>query len=47
MNDYAQAFLTWLADTRDVFGVTAQNWMLIFGAGVLLYIVVLAARSCR
>ena len=34
--------LEWLTDNIELFGLPAQNWMLLLGGGVLLYIGVLA-----
>jgi hypothetical protein len=34
--------LDWLTDDIDLFGLPAQNWMLLLGGGLLLYIGVLA-----
>ena len=34
--------LEWLTDTNELFGLPAQNWMLLLGGGVLLYIGALA-----
>lgn len=34
--------MDWLTDNIDLFGLPAQNWMLLFGGGLLLYIGVLA-----
>lgn len=31
--------LDWLTDSFDLFGLPAQNWMLLLAAGFLLYIV--------
>ncbi len=30
--------LNWLTDNFDLFGLPAQNWMLLVGGGLLLYI---------
>lgn len=34
--------LDWLSDTIDIFGLPAQNWMLVIGGGFLIYIAGLA-----
>jgi len=34
--------LDWLTDTIDLYGLPAQNWMLLLGGGLLLYIGMLA-----
>jgi hypothetical protein len=36
------AMLNWLTENTDLFGLPAQNWMLLLGGGLLLYIGVLA-----
>jgi hypothetical protein len=43
----ACAMLDWLTDNIDLFGLPAQNWMLLLGLGVLLYIGVLALPRRR
>jgi len=46
MQDFANIVLNWLAANSVVFGVPAQNWMLVFAGGLLIYIaaVVIADR---
>ena len=39
--------LEWLTDTIELFGLPAQNWMLLLGGGLLLYIGVLACPARR
>jgi hypothetical protein len=34
--------LYWLVGNCDVFGLAGQNWMLLIGGGLLLYIAILA-----
>jgi hypothetical protein len=34
--------LDWLTDNTDLLGLPAQNWMLLLGGGLLLYIGMLA-----
>ena len=34
--------MDWLTDNIELFGVPAQNWMLLLGGALLLYIGVLA-----
>jgi hypothetical protein len=46
MTDLANSVLNWLSANSVVLGVPAQNWMLVFGVGLLIYIaaVVIADR---
>ena len=46
MTDLANSVLNWLSANSVVFGIPAQNWMLVFGVGLLIYIaaVVIADR---
>jgi hypothetical protein len=46
MWDFYSIALNWLNAENEVIGVPAQNWMLILGAGLLIYIaaVVIADR---
>jgi hypothetical protein len=39
--------LEWLTNDLNLFGLPAQNWMLLLGAGLLLYIGVLALPRRR
>jgi hypothetical protein len=39
--------LNWLLADYQLFGLTGQNWMLVFGGGLLLYIAVLAIAAHR
>jgi hypothetical protein len=47
MQKFASSILDWLAADNAWFGVPAQNWMLVIGAGLVLYIVGLAIASRR
>jgi len=38
MRDTANALLDWLVGDCHLFGLTGQNWMLVVGGGLLLYI---------
>jgi hypothetical protein len=37
-----RAMLNWLTDNIELFGLPVQNWMLLLGGGLLLYIAILA-----
>ena len=39
--------LNWLVGNCEVFGVTGQNWMLVVGGGLLLYITMLIVARRR
>ena len=39
--------LDWLIGNCDVFGLPCQNWMWVFGAGLLIYIAVLIVAGRR
>jgi len=39
--------LNWLVGNCEVFGVTGQNWMLVVGGGLLLYIAMLMVARRR
>jgi hypothetical protein len=39
--------MDWLVGTCDMFGPPCQNWMWVFGAGLLLYIAVLVIGGRR
>jgi hypothetical protein len=39
--------LNWLTGNCELFGLTGQNWMLVVGGGLLLYIAVLAFGQRR
>lgn len=39
--------LDWLTGDFDLFGVPGQNWMLVFGGGLLLYIAILVIAQRR
>ena len=39
--------LNWLTGNCDLFGLPGQNWMLIVGGGLLLYIAALAISRGR
>jgi hypothetical protein len=47
MKDIANTALNWLAANRVVWGVPAQNWMLIVGGVLVLYIVALVIAEHR
>jgi hypothetical protein len=47
MQDPAHAVLNWLVGNFDLFGLTGQNWMLVVGGGLLLYIAVLVIAQRR
>ena len=47
MSDFLNTALNWLAANRELFGVPAQNWMLVVGAAVALYIVALIVAGAR
>jgi len=47
MADFLNTALIWLSTNRVLFGVPAQNWMLVVGAAVVLYIVVLIIAGYR
>ena len=47
MTDYLHATLNWLNAENQVIGVPAQNWMLVIGAGLLIYIVVVVVADLR
>ena len=37
----------WLVDTREMFGLAGQNWMLVVAGAVVAYVVVLLLLSWR
>jgi hypothetical protein len=39
--------MDWLVGHIDVFGVTIENWMLVIGGGLLLYIAALVIAERR
>jgi hypothetical protein len=41
MQDIKDTVLDWLTGSFDVFGVTIQNWMVVIGGGLLLYVALL------
>jgi hypothetical protein len=47
MADFLNTALIWLAANRVLFGVPAQNWMLVVGGALVLYIVVLIVAGNR
>ena len=47
MADFLNTALNWLAANRVLFGVPAQNWMLIVGAALVLYIAALIVSEIR
>jgi hypothetical protein len=42
MQDAIKATLNWLIGQSDLFGFSIQNWMLLIGGVLLVYIVLLA-----
>ena len=47
MADFFNTVLNWLSANSVLFGIPAQNWMLVVGAGLVLYIAVLIVAGCR
>jgi len=47
MADFFNTVLEWLSAERMLFGVPAQNWMLIIGAALVIYIAVLIVAENR
>jgi hypothetical protein len=47
MTDFSNTVLNWLTANREVFGIPAQNWMLVIGGGLLIYIAALAIAGSR
>jgi hypothetical protein len=47
MSNYSDAVMDWLAANSELFGVPAQNWMLVIGGGLLIYIAVLVIAKRR
>ena len=47
MSDFLNTALNWLAANRVLFGVPAQNWMLVVGAALVVYIAVLIVTENR
>jgi hypothetical protein len=47
MKNLSTAALNWLNANCEVFGIAAQNWMLVIGAGLLIYIAVLVVAERR
>ena len=48
MSNYSHALMNWLVGNSDLFGVPAENWMLVIGGGLLVYITVLViAGRCH
>lgn len=47
MQDFVAAVLEWLTGNYELFGLTGQNWMLLTGGGLLLYIAMLAVARHR
>jgi small neutral amino acid transporter SnatA (MarC family) len=39
--------MDWLVDNFELFGVTIENWMLVIGGGLLLYIAMLMIARRR
>ncbi len=39
--------MNWLVGDSQVFGLTVENWMLLMGGGLLLYIAVLVIAGRR
>ena len=48
MSDYSHALMNWLVGNSNLFGIPAENWMLVIGGGLLIYIAGLViAERCR
>lgn len=47
MWDFYSTALNWLNAENEVIGVPAQNWMLVIGAGLLIYIVAVVIADHR
>jgi hypothetical protein len=47
IRDLASAMLNWLTDNCELFGLNGQNWMLVVGGGLALYIAVLVISQRR
>jgi hypothetical protein len=47
MTNFFKAVLNWLSANSELLGVPAQNWMLVIGAGLLIYIAVLIVTGSR
>jgi hypothetical protein len=47
MAHYSNVVMDWLSANSEWFGVPAQNWMLVVGAGLLIYIAVLVVSETR
>ena len=48
MNDATETMLNWLIGNYVIFGLNGQNWMLLVGGGLLLYIgALIAARHVQ
>jgi hypothetical protein len=39
--------LNWLTSNCELFGLPGQNWMLVVGGGLLLYVAVLVITNSR
>jgi hypothetical protein len=47
MSNYSHALMNWLAGHTEWFGVPAENWMLVIGGGLLVYIAILVIAERR
>jgi hypothetical protein len=47
LGDTRQIMLNWLIGNCDLFGLPCQNWMWVFGGGLLIYIAVLVIAGRR
>ena len=47
MTDFSNTVLNWLTANSELFGVPAQNWMLVIGGGLLIYIAALVIAERR
>jgi hypothetical protein len=47
MSTYSHALMNWLAANSELFGLPAENWMLVIGGGLLIYIAVLIIAERR
>ena len=48
MSNYSHALMNWLVGNSNLFGIPAENWMLVIGGGLLVYIAVLViAEHCH
>jgi len=47
MHDIGPAVMNWLTGDFEIFGIDAQNWMLVAAGGLLLYIAILMIARRR